>query len=174
MGKRQTAPGASHGRRGNTQWRKDFLAELARTSNVTASARKAGITVSTAYKTRRSETRFAREWFEALCEGYDNLEMDLLHRLREGELEGSTAKPKARRKYDNATAFRLLAAHRAAVVRQRSRREDQDEEAVYASITAKLETMRQRLTALPALLPNAGAEQAPEQGVEQAAEPDAQ
>ena len=166
MGKPKAAPGASNGRRVNTQWRKDFLAELARTSNVAAAARKAGVDASTAYKTRRSETRFAREWFEALCEGYDNLEMDLPHRLREGELEGSTAKPKARRKFDNATAFRLLAAHRAAVVRQRSRREDQDEEAVYASITAKLETIRQRMTGLPALLTDARGEQA--------AEPDAQ
>ena len=152
MGKRATAPGASHGRRSNVHWRKDFLGELARTSNVAASARKAGVDVSTAYKARRSETRFAREWFEALCEGYDNLEMDLLHRLREGELEGSTAKPRARRKYDNATAFRLLAAHRAAVVRQRARREDQDEEAVYASIHAKLDAVRERVKALPGLL----------------------
>jgi hypothetical protein len=158
MGKRQAAPGARKSRRTNPQWRTIFLGELARTSNVAASARRARVDVSTAYKTRRSETRFAREWFEALCEGYDNLEMDLLHRLREGELEGSTAKPRARRKYDNATAFRLLAAHRAAVVRQRARREDQDEEAVYASITAKLETMRQRLTAVPALLERTGAQ----------------
>jgi hypothetical protein len=156
MGKPKAAPGAGNGRRSNPYWRKHFLAELALTSNVAASARKARIDVSTAYKTRRSESRFAREWFEALCEGYDNLEMDLLQRLRDGELDGGTAKTRARRKFDNATAFRLLAAHRASVNRQRGRREDEDEEAIYASIHAKLDAMRQRTLALPALLEQHG------------------
>jgi hypothetical protein len=155
MSQRTAAAGAG-ARRLPAKWRQHFLAELALTSNVAASARKAKIDVSTAYKVRRSEPKFAREWFEALCDGYDNLEMDLLHRLREGELEGGAAKSRARRKYDNATAFRLLAAHRAAVVRQRARRDDQEEEAIYASITAKLEQMRERVKALPALLEENG------------------
>lgn len=152
MGKASAASGAKGGGRAKTAWHNTFLAELARTSNVAAAARKSGIDASTAYKTRRANSRFARQWFEALCEGYDNLEMDLLHRLREGELEGGAAKARAKRKFDNATAFRLLVAHRAAVVRQRARREDEDESAVYAAIHAKLEAMRDRAQALPELM----------------------
>jgi transcriptional antiterminator Rof (Rho-off) len=33
------------------------------------------------YDTRRNNA-FARKWQAALCEGYDNLEMELLYRLR--------------------------------------------------------------------------------------------
>ena len=65
--------------------------------------------------------------------------------------KGGTRK-RAKRKFDNATALRLLAAHRAAVVRQRARREDEDESAVYAAIHAKLDAMRQRAQVLPELI----------------------
>lgn len=131
-------------------WRKPFLAELARTSNVAASARAAGVDASTVYKTRRAEPAFARMWFEALCEGYDNLELDLLCRLREGALEGATtAAGKARRKFDNATAFRLLAAHRASVQRERGRNDYAYEDELLGSINAKLEKMRQRMLTDP-------------------------
>lgn len=74
------------------QWSKTFLAELAITSNVTASAAKAGICKSQAYEARRIKPEFNRTWQQALCEGYDNLEMELLHRLRTGEVTGQSQK----------------------------------------------------------------------------------
>lgn len=142
-------------------WRKPFLAELARTSNVAASARAAGIEPGAAYGARRGDPAFAHQWFEALCEGYDNLELDLLRRLREGELAGATTPAgKARRKYDNATALRLLAAHRASVQRQRGRNDYAYEDEVLASIDAKLERMRQRRIAMRAA-PDSGPESGP-------------
>jgi hypothetical protein len=90
--------------------REPFLAALAESSNVFAAARKAKVPTGTEYKLRRGDADFRGAWLNALCEGYDNLEMSLLHRLRIGELEGTPTKN--RRKFDNATAFRLLAAHR--------------------------------------------------------------
>jgi hypothetical protein len=120
-------------------WRQTFLANLADTSNVSAAAEAAQISLSWVYKTRREDSQFARQWFAALCEGYDNLEMDLLHRLRSGE-----AKEADIRKYDNATAFRLLSVHRQAVARERAIQEDEDEQAILASIDAKLDSMRER------------------------------
>lgn len=72
------------------RWSKPFLAELAATSNVTAAARKAGISTWTAYEARRSNPEFNRQWQQALCEGYDHLEMELLHRLRTGEVKPAT------------------------------------------------------------------------------------
>src|SRR5258708_3776458 len=62
-------------------WQKKFIEELANTSNVSAAARAAKVCTSTAYEARRSDAEFNRKWQVALCEGYDNLEMDLLHRL---------------------------------------------------------------------------------------------
>jgi hypothetical protein len=133
------------------QWSKPFLAELAATSNVSAAARKAGVATGTAYEARRQNPEFNRAWQRALCEGYDHLEMELLHRLRNGEVKPATGARRGVRAFDNATAFRLLAAHREAAARQRAIRDNDDAEAIILAINAKLEKMRQRrLTALPA------------------------
>ena len=119
-------------------WIAPFLEKLAESSNVTASAKAAGISASTAYAARRKDREFARQWRRALCEGYDNLELELLRRLRKGQ------RPTEKTKYDNAAAIRLLLAHRDEVSQQRAMDEDEDEDAILASLTAKLEAMRLR------------------------------
>jgi hypothetical protein len=126
------------------KWTKAFLAELAATSNVTASAKKAGICTSTAYEARRSNPEFNRKWMAALCEGYDHLEMELLLRLRTGEVKPASGAKKGVRTYENATAFRLLIAHRDSAARQRAIRDNEDTEVILANIDAKLERMRRR------------------------------
>lgn len=132
------------------KWRKIFLAELAATSNVTASARKAEISPSRAYEVRRQDPEFYREWQEALCEGYDHLEMNLLHRLREGEVKPASGAKRGTRVFDNATALRLLTLHRESVSRQRAIRESRNSGAILDAIDAKLDKMRERsLKALP-------------------------
>ena len=126
------------------QWSKVFLAELAATSNVAASCRKAGVFTSTVYDARRNRPEFNRAWQQALCEGYDHLEMDLLHRLRTGEIKPAAGAKKGVRTFDNATSLRLLAAHKDSVTRQRAVRSHADAEAIVQQINAKLEQMRQR------------------------------
>jgi hypothetical protein len=82
-------------------WQSLFLAALGETSNVTAAAHAAQISPSRAYKARRTDPDFKRRWMAALCEGYDNLEMDLLCWLRTGKVEslleqnGNIEEPKA-------------------------------------------------------------------------------
>jgi hypothetical protein len=125
-------------------WSRTFLAELANTSNVTSSAAKAGVDKSDVYRVRRSNAKFARQWQVALCEGYDNLEMALLYRLRIGELKPASGSKRAVRTFDNATAFRLLAAHRESAAAERATRDNEDTEVILASINASLERMRQR------------------------------
>ena len=132
-----------------SRWTKVFLGELAATSNVSASARKAGISTTTAYDTRRSSPEFNRAWQQALCEGYEHLEMELLHRLRTGEVKPAGTAKRGMRSFDNATAFRLLAAHRDSAARQRAVRSNEDAEAIVLSINAKLEKMRQRMLGPP-------------------------
>lgn len=126
------------------QWRKVFLAELAATSNVAASARKAGISASRAYEVRRQNAEFHREWQEALCEGYDHLEMNLLHRLREGEIRPAAGARRGTRVFDNTTALRLLALHRDSVTRQRAVQDNRNSEAILAAIDARIDRIRQR------------------------------
>jgi hypothetical protein len=132
------------------KWSKAFLSELAATSNVTASARKAGISTTHAYDTRRNNPEFNREWQRALCEGYDHLEMEMLQRLRAGEVKPASGAKRGVRGFDNATAFRLLAAHRDSAARHRAIRSNEDAEAIALSINAKLERMRQRMLTAPA------------------------
>lgn len=55
-----------------------FLAELAETANVAASARKAGMPASSVYALRIKSPEFRLEWSEALAEGYARLEASLL------------------------------------------------------------------------------------------------
>ena len=122
-------------------WRSTFLAALSETSNVTAAAEAAGVRASRAYKVRRQEPDFARAWQAALLEGYDALEIDVLHRLRFGEARD------ADRKFDNASALRLVAQHREAVARERAMRENEDVATVRTSLDAKLASLRQQVVA---------------------------
>ena len=122
-------------------WRERFLETLAQSSNVAAAARAGRIDVSTAYKTRRSEPAFAAAWQEALCLGYEALELDLLCRLREGE----PADAKNDRKYDNAQSIRLLLSHREAFGRTKAQQTCEDEKEVIDRINSKLDMMRERM-----------------------------
>ena len=122
-------------------WQPAFLLALAETSNVTAAAIAAGVRPSYPYKVKRDDNAFAKAWREALCEGYDHLELELLHRLRFGEpKDGDT-------KFDNANALRLLTQHRETVARQRAIRSNEDVAQVRASLRAKLMELREQVLA---------------------------
>ena len=124
----------------NNNWRRLFLDHLAESSNVTASAEKAGISVSRAYKVRREEAAFARQWLVALAEGYLHLEMDVVRRLREGD-----ARTVDDGKFDFANAIRLLAAHRDNAARGASEVRDVSAAEVRASIDRKIVDIRKRI-----------------------------
>ena len=122
-------------------WKSIFINELAESSNVKAACDAAVISQSLAYKIRRTDPDFARQWFEALAEGYDKLEMDLLLRLREGRLEDVDAEGN-KRKFDIGTAFRCLTAHRETVAREKARKQLADEAVTLQSINAKIDALR--------------------------------
>ena len=157
MANKAKASGAAHKPPSFAQWSKVFLAELAITSNVTAAATKAKIFTAKAYEVRRQKPEVNRQWQQALCEGYDHLEMELLQRLRKGEVKPASAARRGVRAFDNATAFRLLVVHREAAAKQRAIRGNLDSETIILSINAKLEQMRQRR--LAATAPEAAAQQ---------------
>ncbi|GAA4045958.1 hypothetical protein [Parerythrobacter jejuensis] len=124
----------------NRHWRTLFLDKLAETSNVTAAAREAGINPGRAYKIRREEPDFERQWHAAVVEGYEHLEMELLARLRDGEAKDGP-------KFDNGAALRLLALHRDTMSREHGQRRNLDARAARAIIDMKLEELRQRVIA---------------------------
>lgn len=121
-------------------WRSRFLDTLATSSNVTRSAAAAGITLSRAYRLRRAEPEFARQWQAALNDGYLHLELELVRRLREGDFQTADGQ-----KYDFANAIRLLVAHRGSGGGEPARERDVSAAEVRASIDRKIEDMRRRI-----------------------------
>ncbi len=126
-------------------WRAEFLARLAETSNVTEACKSADISPGTVYDLKRRDSSFAANWLDALCEGYDNLEMEMLFHLRNGE----SAEPGAKR-YNFAVALRMLLAHRETVAREKARRAHVTVAEVRASIDRKVAEMRERVLAASA------------------------
>ena len=124
----------------NRHWRGLFLDLLAETSNVSDSARRAGINPSRAYKVRREEPEFARQWLAALAEGYAHLEMEVLRRLREGDNSAEN-----NGKYDFANAIRLLNAHRETASQANADQNKVSAAEVRASIDRKVEAIRAQI-----------------------------
>lgn len=122
-------------------WTTTFINALGETSNVKAACDLARISQAAVYKKRREDADFARAWYAALAEGYDNLEMDLLARLREGRLEDVDAEGN-KRKFDIGTAFRCLIAHRETVNREKNRQTLTDEVVTMKAINAKIDELR--------------------------------
>lgn len=138
--KRQLRAGEDPGL--NRHWRGLFLDYLAETSNVSESARRTGINPSRAYKVRREEPEFARQWLSALYEGYLHLELEVIRRLREGDMKTANDE-----KYDFANAIRLLAAHRDNAARAQAEARNVSAAQVRASIDRKVEAIRQQVRA---------------------------
>ena len=123
-----------------SHWKGHFLAVLAQTSNVTSAAKSAKVPASRAYALRREDQAFARLWHQALVEGYEHLEMELLARLRAGEAKDGP-------KFDNGAALRLLALHRDTMAQEHAQRRNMDSARARQIIDAKLEELRQRVIA---------------------------
>ncbi|MCW1429162.1 hypothetical protein [Novosphingobium sp. JCM 18896] len=119
----------------SNRWREPFFAKLAETSNVAAACAHAGVTRAAVYDLRRRDRRFYDRWMEALAAGYDNLEMELLHHLRTGEIQGGP-------KFNPLAAMRVLQQHRDTVAREKARRANVDAATVRASIDRKIAEMR--------------------------------
>ncbi|MEO9470343.1 hypothetical protein [Parasphingorhabdus sp.] len=127
-----------------------FLAELAATSCVAHSARKAKLSRSTLYLWRDKDNGFAEEWRAALASGFELLEMELLVRARRGvdvPVFHGGKHVGTIKQYNDATALRLLALHKETVAMTRATETQQSESAVEvrARIDAKLNAMRERL-----------------------------
>ncbi len=138
--KKSSSAGNPRGERRNTRWRDRFIEALAQSSNVKRSAEEAGVSSSVAYRLRTNDPEFARRWLAALWEGYLHLEMEVLRRLREGDLvtEGGE-------KYDFANAIRLLSAHRDNAAQAQAAQRNVSAAEIRASIDRKVEEIRLRV-----------------------------
>ena len=140
-------PRTARARAAAPDWKRPFLAALAETSNVARAAKLAEISTSTVYETRRKNRTFAKAWQAALAEGYDNLEIELLFRLREGEIKRAAGAKVGVRTFDNATAYRLLMVHREAVAKERGNKANVSAAAVRVELDRKIAALRAKVIA---------------------------
>jgi hypothetical protein len=145
-------------KRWNEQRRQIFLIRLSETANVTKAARKAEMSLSSAYHLKHRDRAFARAWREALEVGFCELEMSLLRGAIEGveQVETMEVGPERELKYVKTTkkpahaiGMRLLDAHRGEVDEFRRERgggaaHDGD---VAARVRAHMDAVRERLAA---------------------------
>ncbi|MDT7529420.1 hypothetical protein OVY29_12165 [Sphingopyxis sp. SE2] len=142
----KVADGSGNARPGRRQM-DVFLDALAESSNVAASARKAGISANAMYCERRRNPGFAARWHAALCEGFARLEAELLSEALiapSGNVKDATLKSRAQ-KYR--LGLSLLAAHRAAVRGARSPAGAAPNAGAKAKLVAKLDAMRAQVAA---------------------------
>ncbi|WEK45611.1 MAG: hypothetical protein P0Y56_11280 [Candidatus Andeanibacterium colombiense] len=142
-----TQPTPSSGRAPARAWKRPFLEALAESSNVARAAKIAEVPSATVYDLRRKSREFARQWQAALSEGYDNLEMELLGRLREGEIKRAAGAKVGVRTFDNATAYRLLMVHKDARDKERATRANVTAAEVRASIERKVAVLKAQVEA---------------------------
>ncbi|WP_414900318.1 hypothetical protein ACMT1E_11285 [Sphingomonas flavalba] len=134
--------------------RGQFLETLARTLNISASARAAGMSTVSARALKRRDPGFAEAWAEAMLTAYDELEMALVKRAIKGTLKPVWHGGKrvgSERVFNDGQAHQLLTQHRATVMRLRGERPDaapvlEPEEVIRARLIARFESMEVRLS----------------------------
>jgi len=124
-----------------------FLAELARTANVRASARAVNMSEAGIYRLRLRSARFRAAWARALREGYARLELMMIERAMKGTPTRSPRageKARSAREYPDRLAMFLLTAHRAAVEAEREAPQA-DPRAVCRKLETRLAEMNRRM-----------------------------
>jgi hypothetical protein len=93
----------------------EFLSALEETCNVTAAAAVASVSVSSAYRRRKSHAAFRIGWHEAIGLAYQRLELALIERALVGTekiVRRKDGSEEVMREYPNAIALTLLRMHR--------------------------------------------------------------
>jgi hypothetical protein len=137
-----------------------FLDHLAETSNVSVSAKRAGVSRSAVYRLRATSPAFSNGWQTAIATGYDELEFRMLKTARFGTIkpvkrpDGSMGRAT---EFDDAQGLKLLMAYKASIEKTRG---DPVPDPLAAKgareqLAATLEQIRQRLdTAIGAPRPD--------------------
>lgn len=126
-----------------------FLEALAHSSNVTESAKSAGVSTSAVYRARRKSKPFRTAWQVSLCEGYTRLEAELLAealRAVTAKTHETTLKSRAQKQR---LGLQLLSQHRSTVRGQPAPRVARSRETtrqIKARLEARFAEIELRLT----------------------------
>lgn len=135
-----------------------FLAELARTANVRASAAAVEMGFQSAYSLRQRDPAFAEAWDQAICAAYETVEMLLLERsiVGLGGEVAATGDASQLEKLSERGMLALLSQHRQTVRDRKARAETlsgieilRSEQSARERLEKKLLEMERRLKANP-------------------------
>jgi integrase len=123
-----------------------FLSTLAETCNVSLSARSTKRDAQLYYYLKRRDAGFRAAWMEALREGYDRLDLELVHRARFGtsrDVFFQGRKTGTTRVFNDGMALRLLHLHRKTVegMRAADRPGPRDSKALFDELAARIAEM---------------------------------
>jgi hypothetical protein len=120
---------------------------LAETCNVTRAAEEASVSISYAYKKRKSDAGFRAAWAEALSTAYRRLELMLLERAFNGTEKVFTRKDGSEervREYSTGAGLALLKMHREAVADAETEFTDDEIKRSRERLAHKLELLKSR------------------------------
>ena len=125
----------------------EFLTVLADTCNVTRAAAEAKVSVSAAYRRRKTDAGFRAAWLDAIAAAYQKLEMVLLERVFVGTEKIVRRKDGSEERmieYPNQLALTLLKMHRDTAVEAAAEVPPDDVEEIRDRLLEKLERLRKR------------------------------
>ena len=126
---------------------REFLSVLADTCNVTRAAAGAKVSVSAAYRRRKTDAGFRAAWIETIGTAYQRLEMVLLERAFVGTEKIVRRKDGSEERmveYPNQLALTLLKMHRDTAVDAAAEVPPDDVEDIRDRLIEKLERLRER------------------------------
>jgi hypothetical protein len=128
--------------------KREFLAELAATCNVTLALERVGMEKSSLYRLRRRSAKFRADWAEALRVSYAKLELELLDRAMNGTVKTivrGDGRTETIREYPNGIALALLKIHKDKVAEAEVEHDPVQIEEVRQRIMRKLAIVKQRI-----------------------------
>lgn len=124
-----------------------FLSVLAETCNVTEACRTSGVSVTSAYRHRKSDASFRAGWREAIAIAYSRLELVLLERAFVGTEKVVTRRDGSNERmteYSNQLGLSLLKMHRDTAIEAAPENEPDNIEEIRERLFNKLERLRKR------------------------------
>jgi hypothetical protein len=124
-----------------------FLSALAETCNVTRACASAGVSVTHAYRRRKTDAAFRAGWREAIATAYQRLELVLLDRAFNGAervVKRKDGSEERMLEYSNQLGLALLKMHHGAAIEADTEFEPQQIEELRERVLRKLQRLKQR------------------------------
>lgn len=126
---------------------RDFLTSLSETCNVSRACEEAGVSVSSAYKRRKTNAAFRAGWLEAIGTAYHRLELVLLDRAFNGVekmVKRRDGSEERMQEYSNQLGLTLLKMHRDTAAEAAPENKPENIDEIRERLFNKLERLRVR------------------------------